>query len=119
MAAASRNRSRALRIRLGVAAVIAAAALIDWTRAPERQASVFLYRVAVISPYQSFGRPISSIFVRCRYRPTCSQYSLEAVQIYGFPIGVWLTAKRLVRCMPWVPLGTPDPVPPRAIAATG
>ena len=52
-----------------------------------------------------------STFVRCRYQPTCSQYSTEAVRAHGFPKGIWLTTKRLFRCMPWVPLGTRDPVP--------
>ncbi len=32
---------------------------------------------------------------------------------HGFPKGLWLTTVRLFRCMPWVPAGTRDPVPPR------
>ncbi|MBA2271824.1 MAG: membrane protein insertion efficiency factor YidD [Chthoniobacterales bacterium] len=95
-----------------VAAVLGAAAITDWTRAPERQASVYLYEHAVITPYRWVIRPMAALFIRCRYRPTCSQYSSEAVHTHGFPRGVWLTTKRLFRCMPWVPFGTPDPVPP-------
>ena len=38
---------------------------------------------------------------RCRYIPTCSQYSLEAVQIHGAGRGVWLATKRICRCHPW------------------
>jgi uncharacterized protein YjbJ (UPF0337 family) len=34
------------------------------------------------------------------------------MQTHGFPKGLWLTVKRLCRCLPWVPLGTYDPVPP-------
>src|SRR3954469_1858256 len=94
------------------AAVIAAAAVLDWARPPARQASVSLYEAAVIKPYRLFLRPMSSHFIRCPYRPTCSQYSTEAMRAYGFPIGAWMTTKRLFRCMPWVPYGTRDPVPP-------
>ena len=70
-------------------------------------------RVRVAS-LQYFIRPVSSRFVRCRYRPSCSQYSVQAVEMYGFPTGIWLTTKRLLRCVPWVPFGTYDPVPPPA-----
>ena len=41
---------------------------------------------------------------RCRYIPTCSQYSLEAVHTHGAVRGVWLATKRICRCHPWVAL---------------
>ena len=99
-------------IKLIAAVVLTAAAIFDWGRPPERQASVHLYEWLVIAPYRVVVRPISSHFVRCPYTPTCSRYSVEAVRAYGFPMGVWMSAKRLFRCMPWVPPGTRDPVPP-------
>ena len=46
----------------------------------------------------------------CRFQPTCSQYTLEAVQRYGFWRGSWLGLKRLLRCNPLFP-GGHDPVP--------
>ncbi len=46
----------------------------------------------------------------CRYHPTCSQYSLEAFRKHGAMKGLWLTAKRVVRCHPWSK-GGHDPVP--------
>ena len=98
-------------IKIIAAVVLAAAAIFDWTRAPGDQLSVAVYERAVVSPYRWLVRPVMSTFVRCRYRPTCSQYSIEAVRAYGFPKGFWMTTKRLFRCMPWVPLGTHDPVP--------
>lgn len=42
---------------------------------------------------------------RCRFYPTCSQYSLEAIQRYGSIRGVWLSVKRLSKCHPFHPGG--------------
>lgn len=46
----------------------------------------------------------------CRFTPTCSQYTLEALQKYGPLKGSWLALKRLARCHPWGGHGY-DPVP--------
>ncbi len=48
----------------------------------------------------------------CRYMPTCSQYALEAIQTRGVFVGLFLTAKRLLRCNPFGGFGY-DPVPQR------
>jgi uncharacterized protein len=47
----------------------------------------------------------------CRFYPSCSAYGVEAVRRHGAVRGVWLTARRLLRCHPWNPGGV-DPVPP-------
>ena len=36
----------------------------------------------------------------CRYEPTCSEYSIEAINRFGAFKGVFLTVKRLLRCNP-------------------
>jgi len=95
------------------AVALAAAAIFDWSRPPENQLSVAAFQSCVIAPYRSLVRPITAKFVRCRFRPTCSAYSLIAVKTHGFPKGVYLATKRVLRCGPWTPMGTPDPVPPR------
>ena len=110
-AARPRERRRSFRWKWIAATVLAVAAIFDWTRPAQDQISVALYERAVVSPYRWLVRPLMATFVRCRYEPTCSQYSLEAVRAYGLPRGIWMTTKRLFRCMPWVPLGTHDPVP--------
>ncbi len=46
----------------------------------------------------------------CRYRPTCSQYGLTAVERFGAMRGGWLTLLRILRCNPFCRGGW-DPVP--------
>ena len=46
----------------------------------------------------------------CRFKPTCSTYSIEALKKHGALKGLWLTVKRLSRCHPWGDEGY-DPVP--------
>jgi len=46
----------------------------------------------------------------CRFRPTCSEYALDAITRHGGLKGGWLAARRLGRCHPWGGSGF-DPVP--------
>jgi putative membrane protein insertion efficiency factor len=45
----------------------------------------------------------------CRYLPTCSEYSIEALKTYGFIKGFSLSLKRIMSCHPWGNSGF-DPV---------
>lgn len=75
------------------------------------------YAAAVLSAFIGFYRRfISPLFPpMCRYKPTCSEYALEAIHLHGAGRGSILAAKRLLRCHPFTWLGGSsgfDPVPP-------
>jgi putative membrane protein insertion efficiency factor len=74
-----------------------------WMLAPLSWLAILLIRF-----YQVAVSP--AIPPSCRFSPSCSQYTLEAVQRYGALRGVWLGVRRLARCHPWNP-GGHDPVP--------
>jgi len=62
--------------------------------------TIHLYR-QLLSPFFSGS---------CRFEPSCSQYTEEAIRKHGIINGLWLGSKRLSRCHPWNK-GGHDPVP--------
>lgn len=64
--------------------------------------------LAVLRFYQRFVSPY--LPPSCRFTPTCSHYTYEAIERYGLFKGGWLGIKRVVRCNPFNPGGY-DPVP--------
>jgi len=63
--------------------------------------------IGIIKFYQMFVSPLKG--PTCRFYPTCSQYSIQAVEKYGVPKGVLLAIKRILKCHPFHPGGY-DPV---------
>ena len=63
----------------------------------------------LISVYRSWSvtRPPT-----CRFVPSCSLYTDEAIATHGLVRGCWLGTKRICRCHPWGGQGF-DPVPAR------
>lgn len=63
--------------------------------------------IAAIRFYQRYLSPFTGS--SCRFYPTCSDYSIQALQKYGFPRGCFKTIIRLFKCHPYHPGGY-DPV---------
>ena len=60
---------------------------------------------------KSYQYMISGFFLNsCRFTPSCSNYSLVALQKYGVFIGIWLSIKRLSKCHPFCNKEGYDPV---------
>lgn len=69
-------------------------------------------RTAVIWVLIAYRKVVSPLYGPvCRFYPSCSAYSLEAVTVHGLPRGSWLTIRRVGRCHPWNDGGV-DHVPP-------
>ncbi len=70
----------------------------------------FLVRIslAFIRFYQRWFSPW--IGTQCRFNPTCSRYTYQAIQKYGFFRGWFMGVHRIMRCNPFTK-GGEDPVP--------
>ncbi|HDQ23183.1 MAG TPA: membrane protein insertion efficiency factor YidD [Candidatus Uhrbacteria bacterium] len=65
---------------------------------------VFLFVIRLYQKTLSFDHgPLARIFPfwGCRFYPSCSEYTYQAILKYGISKGLWLGFKRLLRCHPW------------------
>lgn len=72
--------------------------------------------IALIRFYQLFISPLKG--PTCRFWPTCSEYTRDAIQYYGVVKGLFMGAKRLARCHPFHPGGYDPLVKPGARGLT-
>lgn len=75
-----------------------------------------MWRKILISPFvfliRIYQLVISPLLPKsCRFQPTCSHYTIEALRTHGLWSGLRLAFKRISRCHPWGSSGF-DPVPP-------
>ena len=70
--------------------------------------NIFTYTLIIfIKIYKYIISPL--IGPSCRFLPTCSEYSIEALKTFGFSKGLLLSIKRITSCHPWGKSGF-DPV---------
>jgi len=105
-----RERLNRPEVFLAAIATLFVLAGADALREPQKQWSARGY-VAAIHFYQRHVSGRISSRVQCRFEPTCSHYSEEAVERYGIGRGLRMTTARLWRCRSSVMPGTRDPVP--------
>lgn len=99
------------------AGLVLIAASFDMARPPEDQLSARAAD-ALIGAYQATVSPLlTRAGVRCRFQPTCSEYTRATIRDRGLAAGSLRSLARLVRCGPWTPAGTVDV--PTAAAAGG
>tara|TARA_Y100000994_G_C15339908_1_gene296016 strand:+ start:176 stop:436 length:261 start_codon:yes stop_codon:yes gene_type:complete len=67
-----------------------------------------IFLKSIILFYQYLISPI--LGPNCRFEPTCSAYSLQAIEKFGPFKGLWLSIIRIAKCHPWGKSGY-DPVP--------
>lgn len=70
--------------------------------------------VSLLRAYQLLLSPM--LGQNCRFYPTCSNYSIEAIRTHGAARGSYLALRRVCRCHPWNEGGV-DLVPPKNSAA--
>ena len=72
-----------------------------------KKIAIFPFKL-LIRFYQLVISPLTP--AACRFEPTCSTYSIQALEKYGLFKGSWLALKRIASCHPWGKSGY-DPVP--------
>ncbi len=63
-----------------------------------------------LSPNHALAKALFLTDSSCRFLPTCSEYSYQAIEKYGILRGLFLALKRILRCHP-LSKGGWDPVP--------
>ena len=76
----------------------------------KKQSLINRVAIAMLHAYQYAVSPIIGGRAACRFVPTCSEYTRQAIEKYGAFCGTWLGLKRISRCRPRGGFGY-DPIP--------
>lgn len=60
---------------------------------------------AVMASITAYQRVMAGTVSRCRFAPSCSEYTHEAIETFGLTRGGWMGVRRIGRCHPWHPGG--------------
>jgi len=72
-----------------------------------------IFRVLFVALIRFYQLAISPYLPKsCRYTPTCSEYTIQALKTRGIIVGLFLSTRRIISCNPWGGHGH-DPVPPK------
>lgn len=64
----------------------------------------------LIFPIRVYQKTLSRLIGPvCRFYPSCSNYTIEAIRKYGPIVGLWKGVRRVCRCHPWNPGGYDPP----------
>ncbi|MCL1587021.1 MAG: membrane protein insertion efficiency factor YidD [Actinomycetia bacterium] len=88
----------------------------DVTTTPNPKNPAVRASLGLVRTYQKLVSPL--LRDNCRYYPTCSHYTYEAIEVHGAAKGSWLGIKRIGRCHPFHEGGM-DPVPGTADSHNG
>ena len=85
----------------------------------DRDASSRPCRGAGMVMIRGYQRVMAGSTPRCRFAPTCSEYTRQAIEIHGLIRGAWQGARRISRCHPWHPGGHDPVVDPNISSVSG
>ena len=108
-----RGQSAALRLDRRPAAPVAEPVSTAAPSAARRHAAAASPAVkAALLALRFYKAYLSILFAgNCRFHPSCSNYTYEAIERFGVARGVWLGLKRLARCQPFSRKFGYDPIP--------
>jgi putative membrane protein insertion efficiency factor len=91
--------------------ILAMLVVLDWLRPPPQQftAGALITGIELYQRYVSKGIMEAKGIKICRYTPTCSEYTKQALAKYGLFKGSLMGMYRIVRCNPWSQGGEDQP----------